>query len=71
MDMERPRLICLTQKYLVKIPIVKYPDPDKPYTLFTDASKYVWVCVLMQTYDHIKEGKKGPSYTHHICKQFI
>ena len=23
-------------------PILKYPDPKKGYTLFTDASKYAW-----------------------------
>ena len=24
-------------------PILKFPDPQKPYVLFTDASKYSWV----------------------------
>ena len=33
---------------LLKEPVLKYPDPSKPYTLFTDASKYAWACVLTQ-----------------------
>ena len=27
------------KQMLLKEPILKYPDPSKPYTLFTDASK--------------------------------
>ena len=27
---------------LVSAPILKYPDTSKPYTIFTDASKYGW-----------------------------
>ena len=36
---------------------MKYPDPNKPYTLFTDASKYAWACVLTQEHEHKKDGK--------------
>ena len=35
----------------------KYPDPNKPYTLFTDASKHAWACVLTQEYEHEKDNK--------------
>ena len=42
---------------LITSPILKYPDPNKPYTLFTDASKYAWACVLTQEHDHEKDGK--------------
>ena len=28
-----------------------------PYTVYTDASKYAWPCVLMQEYEHEIEGK--------------
>ena len=28
-------------------PILKFPDPQKPYVLLTDASKYAWAGVLM------------------------
>ena len=26
-------------------PILRYPDPLKPYVLFTDTSKYAWAFV--------------------------
>ena len=38
--------------------ILKYPDPDYPYVLFTDASKYAWACVLTQEKIHHIEGKE-------------
>ena len=31
-------------------PILKFPDLQKPYVLFTDASKYAWAGVLTQPY---------------------
>ena len=43
----------LLKKYLVESPILKDPDSEKPYALFTDASKCAWACVLMQVYEHI------------------
>ena len=42
---------------LITSPILKYPDPIKPYTLFTDASKYAWACILTQEHEHKKDGK--------------
>ena len=42
---------------LITSPILKYLDPNKPYTLFTDASKHAWACVLTQEYEHEKNGK--------------
>ena len=38
-------------------PILVYPDPSKPYVLFTDASKYAWSCILTQEYTHEIDGK--------------
>ena len=38
-------------------PILKFPDPQKPYVLFTDASKYAWAGVLTQPYTEEMEGK--------------
>ena len=35
---------------LMQHPILKYPDPTKPYVLFTDASKIGWSGVLTQYY---------------------
>ena len=37
--------------------ILVYPDPSKPYVLFTDASKSTWSCVLTQEYTHEIDGK--------------
>ena len=39
-------------------PILTYPDPNLPYVLFIDASKYVWVCVLTQEKTSMIEGKE-------------
>ena len=47
----------LLKDMLLKEPILKYPDPSKPYILFTDASKYAWACVLTQEYEHDLDGK--------------
>ena len=38
-------------------PILKFPDPQRPYVLFTDASKYTWAGVLIQPYTKEAEGK--------------
>ena len=44
-----------------------YPDPTKPYVLFTDASKYAWLCVLMQEYVYTFQWQRKESITsHHI-----
>ena len=38
--------------------ILTYADPNLPYVLFTDASKYVWACVLTQEKTHLIEEKE-------------
>ena len=43
---------------LVSAPILKYPDTSKPYTIFTDASKYGWAGVLTQEHTSVKDGKE-------------
>ena len=48
----------LLKRKLIEAPILQYPDPSKPYVLFTDASKYAWPCVLTQEYTHEIEGKE-------------
>ena len=35
-----------------------YLDPNLPYVLFTDASKYAWACVLTQEKTHLIEEKE-------------
>ena len=47
----------MLKEALITSPIIKYPDPNKAYTCFTDASKYAWAYVLTQEYQHEKDGK--------------
>ena len=56
-------LMCQESFKLLKLvlmtdPILTYPDPNLPYVLFTDASKYAWACVLTQEKTHMLEGKE-------------
>ena len=48
----------LLKTSLMTEPILTYPDPNLPYVLFTDASKYTWACVLTQEKTHMTEGKE-------------
>ena len=47
----------LLKSYLCGEPILKYADQSKPYTLYTDASKYGWVGVLTQSHTIDIDGK--------------
>ena len=49
----------MLKEALLEEPILKYPDPGRPYVLYTDASKYAWARVLTQAYQHASE--KGTS----------
>ena len=40
-------LKCI-QDFITREPILKYPDPNLPYILYTDSSKYTWSGILMQ-----------------------
>ena len=51
----------LLKEAIITSPILKYPDPNKGYTLFTDASKYAWACVLTQEYQYEKVEKNTRS----------
>ena len=44
---------------LCSAPILKYPDTSKPYTIFTDASKYGWDGVLTQKHTTVVDGKEA------------
>ena len=48
----------LLKTSLMTEPILTYPDPNLPYVLFTDVSKYTSACVLTQEKTHITEGKE-------------
>ena len=39
------------RQLLTRYPILRYPDPSKDYTLFTDASKFRYAGVLTQEYE--------------------
>ena len=42
--------------FLLEELVLKYPNPDRPYVLYTDASKYAWAGVLTQAYRHTVDG---------------
>ena len=47
----------LLKSFLCGEPILKYADTSKPYTLYTDASKYRWVGVKSQSHTTVIDGK--------------
>ena len=47
----------LLKEALCGEPVLKYADTSKPYTLYTDASKYVWAGVLTQPHTTTTDGK--------------
>ena len=49
----------LLKETLCTHPILWYPDPNRPYVLFTDASKYGWVGVLIQPYKEMDESTQS------------
>ena len=51
------------RELLMQHPILRYPDPSKEYTLFTDASGIGWAGVLTQAF----EEEKGKTKQHPIC----
>ena len=53
----------MLKEFLLKEPILKYPMPEQPYILYTDASKYAWAGVLTQSYQYKEDGKEY--YIHH------
>ena len=48
----------LLKASLMTDPILTYPDPNLPYVLFMDASKYAWACVLTHEKTHMFEEKE-------------
>ena len=47
----------LLKSFLCGESILKYADTSKPYTLYTDASKYRWAGVLTQSHTTVIDGK--------------
>ena len=48
----------MMKDFLISAPILKYPDTSKPYTIFTDVSKYGWAGVLTQEHTSVIDGKE-------------
>ena len=58
--------------FLLEEPVLKYPNPDRPYVLYTDASKYAWAGVLTQAYRHTRgRGRKRNSPFRYLCQWTI
>ena len=51
----------LLKEALCGEPVLKYADTSKPYTLYTDASKYGWAGVLTQPHITTIDGKSTPT----------
>ena len=47
----------LLKEALCGEPVLKYADTSKPYTLYTDASKFSWAGVLTQPHTTVIDGK--------------
>ena len=47
----------LVKETLCGEPVLKYADTRKPYTLYTDASKFGWAGVLTQSHTTVIDGK--------------
>ena len=58
MDSNLTRILQLIESQPYDRTILTYPNPNLPYVLFTDASKYAWACVLMQEKTHTFEEKE-------------
>ena len=55
--LECQKLFELWKSFLFGEPILKYADTSKPYTLYTDTSKYGWAGVLTQAHTTVIDGK--------------
>ena len=55
---ECERSFQLLKDALCEQPILRHPQPEMPYTLFTDASKYAWAGVLTQKHTTEVDGEQ-------------
>ena len=61
----------LLKEALCTHPILWYPDPERPYVLFTDASKYGWAEVLTQLCEEIDESTPSNANTDATPKKSV
>ena len=57
MDRKMPEDFSITKRHVTQGTCTKISRSFQPYTLFTDASKYAWACVLTQEYEHEFDDK--------------
>ena len=57
------------KELLMEHPILRYPDPEQAYTLFTDASRIGWAGVLTQEFED-ERGKKKHHPISYVSGQF-
>ena len=50
---EYKKCFQILKEFLKHAPILRYPDPQASYTLYTDASKYAYAGVLTQHNDGV------------------
>ena len=55
--LECKKYFKLLKSFLCGESILKYADTSKPYTLYTDASKYGWAGVVTQSHTTVIDGK--------------
>ena len=64
---ECDKCLHMLKDYLQEAPMLRYPDPEADYVLYTDASKYAYTRVLTQTVD----GTDHPvAYTSGLFREF-
>ena len=61
----------LLKEALCMHPILWYPDPDRPYVLFTDAGKYGLAGGLTQPYEEINESNQSTADTDDSPKKTV
>ena len=61
----------LLKETLCTHPILWYPDPNRPYVLSTDASKYGWAGILTQPYEKINESTQSTAEVGTLQKKTV
>ena len=51
-------MIDMIKHVITNSPVLIYPDPNKQYHLFSDASNHTWSGVLIQTRETVRQNGK-------------
>jgi hypothetical protein len=60
----------ILKEFMSKAPILSYPDPSRPFVLYTDASKYAWGGCLMQTAISPEDALKATGATPEVLENY-